>query len=167
MQRPIGVAIFSVLNLIGGFGLLGLQLILGSSFGEISESMGISNRVLEMSVLFLAVIGILSGIGMWLGTKWGWWLGAFYYSYGIFRDGSTLISILSIGEDLVIEGDRGIEYHIVKYAIGALLYTLVFLYFFKGNVLNHFDLSGLAKARAIGIIATINAVLGTLFYFVV
>ncbi|MFZ3172454.1 MAG: hypothetical protein WA118_10815 [Carboxydocellales bacterium] len=163
-QRPTGISILAAFNFLGGIGLLIVQAIYGSSFGEVSEGIGISSWILIISLLFLAITGILSGVGMWKGSKWGWWLGSFYYGYGILRNTNALIVVLSVGDEMGLEGDRGVEYYIAKYSVRIAFYMLLFLYFFKDNVLEFFDLSCLPKLRSAGIIAAVIAALGVVSY---
>jgi hypothetical protein len=118
------------------------------------RSIGIPPVLLIIGVVFLAILTISSGVGMWMGTKWGWWLAAFYYVYSIFRNGSALFTVIAMADQL--DGDsRGPEYFMIKHGGRIVVHFLLFLYFFKGNVLEFFGLEGLSKAKAVGILVGI------------
>ncbi len=140
--RPVGVSILAVLHLIGGILLFGAQFLLFANLqamGESLRSIGIPPVLLIIGVMFLAVLAIASGVGMWMGTKWGWWLASFYYVYSIFRNCSALLTVFTIADQL--EGDsRGPEYYMTKHGVRIIVHLLLFLYFFNGNVLAFFGM---------------------------
>ncbi len=95
IPRPVGVSILAVLHFIGGILLFGVQFLMFANLNAMEESLrtiGIPPALLIVAVMFLAALAIASGVGMWIGTKWGWWLAAFYYVYSIFRNASALLS---------------------------------------------------------------------------
>ena len=155
--RPVGVSILAVLHLIGGIVLFGAQFLLIANLQAMDESLrsiGIPPVLLIVGVMFLAVLAIASGVGMWMGTKWGWWLAAFYYVYSIFRNGSALLTIVVMADQLE-SGTRSPEYYMIKHGGRIIVHLLLFLYFFKGNVLEFFGMETLSKAKAIGILVGI------------
>jgi hypothetical protein len=52
-------------------------------------------------------------------------------------------------------GSRGPEYYMVKHGGRIVIHFLLFLYFFKGNVLEFFGLETLSKAKAVGVLVGI------------
>ncbi len=75
--RPVGVSILAALHLVGGVLLFGAQFLVFANLEAIEESLrviGISPVLLIIGATFLALLSIASGVGMWMGTKWGWWL---------------------------------------------------------------------------------------------
>jgi hypothetical protein len=153
-SRPVGVSILAVLHLVGGVLLFGAQFLLFSNLEAMEDplrSIGIPPVLLIIGVMFLAILAIASSVGMWMGTKWGWWLAAFYYVYSVFRNGSALFTVVAMADQL--EGaSRGPEYYMVKHGARIVIHILLFLYFFKGNVLEFFGLEALSKANAAGIL---------------
>lgn len=119
--------------------------------GESLREVGMSPIMVLVGFTFLAVLALGSGVGMWLGTKWGWWLSTFYYMYSVFRNACALWMVISIGDQLQGE-PRGIEYHMIKHGGRVVVHSLLFLYFFKGNVLEYFDVTSLRKWKAVGIL---------------
>ncbi len=118
------------------------------------RAIGISPVLLIIGAMFLALLSIASGVGMWMGTKWGWWLASFYYIDSICRNGSALFTVIAIADQLE-GGNRGPEYYMIKHGGRIIIHFLLFLYFFKGNVLEFFGLQTLSKVRAVGILVGI------------
>jgi hypothetical protein len=81
---------------------------------------------------------------MWLGKTWGWWLGTFYYVYSIFRNANALITIPALVEQFG-EPTRGAEYYYVKHGTRIIIHFFLILYFYKGNVVNYFNLGEYPK----------------------
>jgi len=155
--RPVGVSILAVLHLIGGVLLFGAQFLLFANLQAMDESLrsiGIPPALLVIGVMFLAILTIASGVGMWMGTRWGWWLAAFYYVYSIFRNGFALLTIVAMADQLE-GGTRGPEYYMIKHGGRVVVHLLLFLYFFKGNVLEFFGIEMLSKLKAISILVGI------------
>ncbi|QEG02806.1 hypothetical protein Mal15_69270 [Stieleria maiorica] len=121
---------------------------------ESLSSVGIPYVLLVIGVMFLAILTIASGVGMWMGTKWGWWLASFYYVYGIFRNGSALFTVVTMADQLE-GGTRGPEYYMTKHGVRIVIHCLLVLYFFKPNVLEFFDMTTVNKARAVGVLVGI------------
>jgi hypothetical protein len=88
-ERPLGIAILAVLNIIGGiFGLFG-GIALAALSGTVSGLPGlgaISSGWLVAVGIFAIIIGILPvavGWGFWKGSEWAWTLGVVLYIIGI------------------------------------------------------------------------------------
>ena len=153
-DRPVGVSILALLHLLGGIFFLGAQVLLIANLQAVEDSLrsiGVPPVLLIVGAMFLAILTIASGIGMWLGTKWGWWFAAFYYVYGIFRNGSALFTVITMADQLE-GGSHGPEYYMVRHGGRIVIHFLLFLYFFKGNVLKFFGLEALSKAKAVSIL---------------
>ena len=152
--RPVGISILAVLHVIGGIGLFGVQFLMFANLQTMEETLrtiGIPPILLIVGVMFLAILAIASGVGMWLGKAWGWWLGSFYYVYSIFRNVSALLMVFAMA-DQFDGGSRGPEFYVFKHSFRIVIHFLLFLYFFKSNVLGFFGLSSLNKGQAIGIL---------------
>jgi hypothetical protein len=75
--RPIGIAILSVLHILGGV-LLAIAAVAfivvfqsDPRLVEMLSKAGITMPLLAAGIIFLAVLGTASGIGMWVGPKMG------------------------------------------------------------------------------------------------
>lgn len=157
-DRPVGLSILAVLHVIGGIVLFCVQFLLWSRFEEMQQPMqaiGVPPILLLVAVMFLSLLAIASGIGMWTGARWGWWAAAFYYIYSIFRNAAALITVAQLAEH--IEGARSPGYYVVKHTGRIIVHALILLYLMKGNVLEFFDLRSLNKAKALGLLITICA----------
>lgn len=153
-NRPLGVSILAVLHFLGGVMLLGSQFYLFANLQAMEQSLrsiGVSPVLLVVSATFLAVLAIASGVGMWVGAKWGWWCALFYYVYSIIRNSSALLTVVAMAGEIE-GGTRTPEYYMVKHGGRIIVSVLLCLYLFKGNVLAFFDLETLSKPKAMGIV---------------
>ncbi len=141
-KRPIGVSILAVLYIIGGIGVLGIQLFMGGALAQAFNLIGISSISAVISILFLGILGIAAGIGMWSGKKWGWWLGAFYLMYSVERNINALIIIPCLVEQFGTPESGLVKYYI-KHGGRIILHSLLVLYFFKSNVEAYFQVDNL------------------------
>jgi hypothetical protein len=57
-KRPIGVSILAVLYIIGGIGVLGIQLFMGGARAKAFNLIGISSISAVISILFLGILGL-------------------------------------------------------------------------------------------------------------
>ncbi len=157
--RPIGIAILSWLHMISGifgFFIFILLILLFRNNPEaqnLLSSIGIPPVLLIVAILFILVMTLVSGIGMWKGKKWGWILGSFNYLYEVVRNLYALIMIPAISsmfsaEDLS-EAARGPAFYYVKYGGRAIIAGLIYLYFFKGSVRLYFGLFDIKKWKPV------------------
>ena len=132
------------------------------------RAIGIPPVFLIIGGLFLAILTFATGIGLWLGTKWGWWLASFYCVYSIFRNCTGMLNAL-VAIDQFEGSSRGPEYYMVKHVGRIVVYFLLYLYLFKGNVLEYFRSKtvnkGLATSILFGICFAITAVASTIAWF--
>ncbi|MEQ8788655.1 MAG: hypothetical protein RIC55_20260 [Pirellulaceae bacterium] len=157
VNRPIGVTILAVLHLLGGALLFVSQFLLLANLDTLDESfqaIGISPVLVLGGLMLLACLATASGVGMWIGAKWGWWLASFYYVYSVFRNASAMMTIVAMTNSLAAIG-LGPEEYLLKHAGRMLIHFLLLLYFFKSNVLYYFGLEQFNKAKAIGILVGI------------
>ena len=160
-QRPTGITLLSILSLLGGVAMLLLllqQFVISdtdpSAFGSGIGMPGIPSWILLFNVLLLAAVGTGAAIGMWNGTPWGWWLGAFYFMYAVFRNISAFVTVVNLADQFEAT-ERGVNYYLLKYGLRVLINALVFIYFFKGNVLRFFGLEKIAVPKAVGMIVAV------------
>lgn len=149
--RPFGVAALAALHFFGGLVLFWLQFLLFSRLDAIEPSAreaALPMVLVATGLMFLAILSIASGIGMWRGTTWGWWMGSFYYVYAIFRNASALLTAASMAEELE-NSERGLIFYLVKHSIRILVSFLFLSLFFKENVLDFFGMNGVDKRQSI------------------
>lgn len=158
-DRPTGVTILAVLHLIGGVLLLFGQVVLLANLDRVSQGLdavGIPPALLVMGVMLLAGIALVSGIGMWLGTRWGWWCAAFYYVYSVARHANAFVMVSDLADGLE-GGSRGPGYYYAKFGGRVVIHLLLLLYFFKDNVVEYFEVQDQHKGKAIGILIGVTA----------
>jgi hypothetical protein len=155
------VGILAVLHVIGGVGTLVLAVGFGRPLGEIGSSLGAPPLLTQLSIVFLGALGLASGVGMWRGAAWGWWLAGFYYLYAIYRNANALFLISGMAEQLAGEA-RGPGYYYVKHVGRIITHSLVLFYLFRENVLAYFGLGQIEKGRALVRLAKPLAVLALL-----
>lgn len=156
--RPKVVSILAVLHILSGVALLVMIAGFGRQLGAIGSMWGTSPLFAQLSMLFLGVLTLAAGVGMWRGAAWGWWLAAFYYVYAIYRNANALLLISGMADQLVGEA-RGPGYYYVKHVGRVVTHSLVLFYLFRESVLAYFGLDQLAKGRALVRLAKPLAVL--------
>ena len=162
-KRPTGVSILAFLAILGAVvitiisALAIFAVIQGDDrVRQASEAMaqiGIPPYFMAAGILFLLALGWASGIGMWIGAKWGWHLGAFWYAYAIARNIGALLTIYGSAEmfeaEMSSSSSRGPEYYYIKHSGRLLISFLIYLYFFKDNVREYFGLENASKWNAV------------------
>ena len=164
LERPLGISILAVLHFIGGV-LLSIAAVYGvmnsgdPRFAEALATIGVSPLLVLLAVLLLIVLSVASAIGMWIGARWGWYLGSFYYSYAIVRNILALVTI-GILADSIPDADparplTGPGGYFAKYSIRLVISLLIYLYFFNANIRSYFRLETVSKWPAVLIQAAI------------
>jgi hypothetical protein len=160
--RPLGITILAILHLVGGAVLCAVTVPLLSKLGTLQgvlRSAGSSVVLLAVSAIFLGALGFSAGVGMWLGKKWGWWLGAFYYVYGVARNASALITVIEMSNELG-RGAHGPGFYLMKQAVRIIVHLFILNYLFKTNVLSYFELERLSRGKALSILVSICLAIG-------
>lgn len=113
-ERPLGIAILAVLDIIGGILALFGGITLAALSGEVSEKASelsgftISSDLLVAVGIFAIVMGIIAvavGWGFWKGSEWAWTLGVVLYIIGIiFGVGSLAQGSVSSLVSIIIGG---------------------------------------------------------------
>jgi hypothetical protein len=161
-RRPIGITLLSILFFAGGV-LITTYMVYGAFFiqwderaiglNQVLDEMGIPLELLIGGIIFLAFLGLESGIEMWRGSKWGWYLGSFWYAYAISRNLNALWCVYRLSkvlpaEELPQESLDPILYY-AKYGIRLAISLLIYNYFFKPNVRSYFGLAESSEWNAV------------------
>ncbi len=85
-KRPIGISILSFLFIVGGVGgviafLLGIGSLDNPNAKQSLSMFGLTPIKLVVLLSVLGGFSVAAGIGMWIGRKWGWYLGSLYCMY--------------------------------------------------------------------------------------
>jgi hypothetical protein len=163
-DRPLGVSILGGLHLLGGLLMLApLAMFISNSeqAKEPLQEIGIPLWLLIAGICLLSLVGLLSGIGMFIGKKWGWWLAAFYYVYSIGRHGNALFLTYQLA-DLDDGGGRSVSFYRAKFAARILIAFLLLVYLFRGRVLQYFGLESTGNFKRIGTLVGICVLIACL-----
>jgi hypothetical protein len=160
-KRPIGISILAVLGILGGIAILVMQIFTAKHYDTAAEYSGVSAISMLVNLTILGIWGLLSGIGMWIGKKWGWWLGATYISYSVLRNANALLTISEIVAQNPDQSIDATKYYI-KHIGRVIIHSFIACYYFKANVLEFFGFPTERKWKRI--LAYIGA---TLLIFIV
>ncbi|SFH83897.1 hypothetical protein [Planctomicrobium piriforme] len=152
-DRPTGIWILGILNVLGGIGLLFASVYLSFNLDRVQpalDQLGLPPGLLAVGMYFLSGLTLASGVGMFLGTRWGWWCSTFYYVYGIVRNLSAMATVSMLADEIGT-GDRGAEYYYMKFGGRAVVALLLYLYLLRGNVIEYFGVQDVNKGKAFGI----------------
>ena len=145
-HRPAGISILAIINVISGISVILFQILLSGVLQFFVHQLDFSTALLIISLLLVAALDLMSGAGLWLGKKWGWWTGAFVYVININRTARILIEMVSIAMTYTaVDSGFDINLYLIRYTIQALVQIMVLLYLFTGNVLKYFELEDLPK----------------------
>lgn len=161
-KRPAGITALSVLLAISGAAGLALQF---ASFGTINEflsQLGVLGFILQASITLVSGLSLASGVGLWLGKRWGWWLALFYMAYAISRNANALLSINGITDAFDMEAANTGSYYF-KHGIRILWYGLLLKYLCGDTAGDYFKVESLHKGKALLIVFGICAAILVLF----
>jgi hypothetical protein len=155
--QPTLVAVLAVLHMIGGAWLLGITLYRHVQIASAGAVLSLPPHAVLLSVVFLGILALASGVGMWRGAPWGWWLATFYYCYAIARNVNALQAIAAMATELA--NPRQAELYYIKHGIRIGISGLVLVYFFRESVLSYFRMEMASKWLAIGKLAAVTIAL--------
>lgn len=159
-RKPVFINVISTINIIGAVFIFYSLIIHSEQWINSSKKAGLENFDLHFSYGTIALLGILSGVGMFFGRKWGWWLGSFYYIDCGIRNLSRIILSPIVMKQLNIIGN--FSYYFLRDGVKAVFCIFVIIYLFKKNVLEYFGLYRKSKFKYILIFIGINIMLNLL-----
>ena len=154
MKKPLLVSVLAVVSILAGllFVLVIQFLLMMKEYAlERLALYEVSYESFMFSMIATAVLYLAVGIGMWKGTKWGWWLAQFFFVHDIL---SRLPISLS-----TITATYNISSNIYVNALGSLVDILLIWYFFRPEILTYFNMKKVKKIKSILIITGINIAL--------
>lgn len=163
MGRPVGITMLSVLAILSGV-LGGLVVVMPfasqANLGELTQHVGMPSWLLLGSLIFTALMSFLSGVGMWEGKPWGWWLAAFGFVYAMLKDANAIWMIPKLIERYGAP-DRGAGYYYLKYGFRLFLSAAILAYLYRPVVRAFFRLQApIFRSLALLIGAALGVFLG-------
>lgn len=152
VPRPALITWLAVLEIGGGSALLVMVAAFAPRLGPLAVLLGFSPSYVALSLLFLGSLSVAAGVGMWRGTKWGWWLAAFFFAYAIYRNVNVLVTLPTILDQLVGETGSPRSYYI-KHGGRVFLNAGLLYCMFQDEVLRYFGLRGIHKGKALARLA--------------
>lgn len=148
IKRPAGITVLSVLYLLGGFGALAALFVGMSTLIESLNSIGVSSIEVLFSSLIMAFLAFGGAYGMWVGEKWGWWLGVLFLVFSSLKSINALILIPEFAAQYGAT-DAQLSKQYVKF-IGRIFFNFLFIiYFFSKTVEEYFQLGNISKSKRI------------------
>lgn len=105
----------------------------------------------------LSAYAIASGVGLWRGDRWGWWMSAFYWvgmAMNWIGEGSVTIWKMRHEDPPLLAGLVAIVF------LRLLFHVFLVLYHFKHSVKSFFRLQSLRMVRTIAILVGIGIAIG-------
>jgi hypothetical protein len=147
--RPVGIWILSGLHLLAGLLFLAALGLFVSQRRSLEIADGVMASLFWFVAVmcgFLAAVALSSGVGMWLGARWGWWIASFYYVW----------AVLGVVADFLLTMSQISQFDPLNIAIGLagklvqlVIHALILAYLFKRNVRAFFRLQTLRVDRAL------------------
>ena len=145
--RPLGISILAGVHLLVALLLVVATIILIWAADSVVITVGNSPMWFVYGLFALiTVVALSTSIGMWLGVRWGWWLAAFYYVWGVLGVvAQFLVLFWQVDQWDVQTIASALPGRLIQLAIHAL----ILLYLFKGSVRDFFRLRFLRIHQAL------------------
>ena len=157
-KRPLGVTLLSVLyTVLGLLGAAGCAALLifpdlpaVQTVGALLAQLGLSSRVLLIWGGVLSLLYLAAGLGLWSADPWGWWLGGLLTAYSALESGAVLMGAVGLMQQPAI--GAAATPLVIRYGVQTFGALLVFLYYFKRNVIEYVGLRRQSKLAALAIL---------------
>ena len=145
--RPAGLMIVSALGIVWGLLAVSLQFIVGGGFGlfaDLGKATGFPGPFLAASALLIALLWVLTGLGLILGVKWGWWLASWHYMSGVFRFGQAFV----LSTQYPGQTARNLLALAIRDAVCILVYASLLVLIYSRRVREWCHIDGIPPSRA-------------------
>jgi hypothetical protein len=144
-KRPVGVIVIAILGLAGGLIVVCRRiLMLADVYLDADGPLIIANSYIVgvFNELTLSLFAILSGVGLLVDGRRGWWLGAIYWAWRACRQALAVgLVLLNQPSNSTSNDNDQISRMIASLVIGSL----ILLYIFTARVLDYFGISSKTK----------------------
>lgn len=150
-RRPVGIVLVALVHLVNGVFIAGQRAYMLVNVYSTSEgpvTMSGPFKAMLFGEVTITVVAIASAVGLYIGAKWGWWLGAFHWTWRISRE-VLLPLVATVLAGLSSEFVNGAHIDIFRTISPLVIQGLLLLYFFHGSVLSYFGLTAIWKMWAI------------------
>jgi hypothetical protein len=161
--RPIGIWILSGLHLLAGL-FFAFAVVLFLQLWERFEE-----RLMEGFLWFvvlvaavMAAVGLSSGVGLWLGTRWGWWIASFYYVWALL---GFVAEFMTMAFRFNLMDTESLAVVVLGKVIQLVIHALLLAYLLKPNVRTFCRLQSLRVDRALIPLVVIAVVLLAVAYY--
>jgi hypothetical protein len=157
-KRPLGITLLGVLYTV--FGLLGAAgcaaLLIFPSMPALQivrvvlAQLGLASTVQLIWGGVVSLLCLAAGLGLWSADPWGWWLGGLLTAYSGLESGAVLMGAVGLMQqpDTLAVGTP----LVIRYGAQTFLAVMVFLYYFKRNVIEYVGLRRQSKLAALAIL---------------
>jgi hypothetical protein len=155
-RRPLGVLILSGLHLLVGLlFLLMFVLVAWLVFGGRPTSRGLPIWVVLSLFAFIILLALATGVGLWRGSRWGWWLTAFFYVWAALSAVPEVVFLWWRFEWNIELLALVLPQKLILFAI----HVAILLYLFKGTV------RGFCKVKSVPVLTalTVLSVIALIF----
>ena len=161
-DKPGLIKWLGALFAIGGFFGLLSPLFMPSLISG-SASLSFSLDYFSLSTL-VNVVNLATGIGMWRGKAWGWWMGALSFLHGVMQNTRFLLAINGfIAISIPSSWARQPGYFTTVYLLGSIVQLAIFAYFFKLNVRTYFGVENRPIWQQVLLIIVVASVIILIF----
>jgi len=157
-KRPLGVTLlgvlYTVLGLLGAAGCAALLVFPTMPALQMARAvlaqLGFASTVMIIWVGVLSLLYLAAGLGLWSADPWGWWMGGLLTAYGALESGSVLLGAAGLMQQPAMQA-VGVPL-VIRYGAQTFLALLIFLYYFKRNVIEYVGLRRQSKLAALAIL---------------
>jgi len=150
-KRPIGLVVVALLELLTGIYIAYQLLIIVDSYVSSTGpvTFDFAFKVNKLSQLVFVIIAFAAAIGMFIGIRWGWWLGTIHWGWYIGRQVivPTMSALFTFQS---VESITGVNNS--QTATRTVIYCLFLWYLFTNRVINFCGFTQLNRALALLVI---------------
>ncbi len=153
--KPLGVMLLALLYI--AVGAVSFLFLAKQGAGAIGGTGAVRALFLLMLVIYPS-LGLAAGVGMWLGRRWGWWLGVFGVVSAALRNLWVIAGLPSLMTGMGV-GGRGATILYARFGFRVVLAGLIAVYLFRADVLEYFRMPRVSRGKALAVVAALSVLL--------